>query len=130
MRVRVVTGKEKVTLRPWYQPWSQPHLRTLDAQEINEVLHLYRTRQATGPELARRFGVSIRTIRRYIAAAPTVPSMDAAGLRVLYEARRIGINLTPRDAQRLATVALMGEVYTIADANRDITAAMREDGAA
>ena len=57
-------------------------------------------------ELARRFGVSRRTIFRYVRTYPERTVLDDAARRVAVEGRRMGIDLTRDDAIRLAGAAL------------------------
>ena len=107
MRVRAVGRAERAKLQPWRQPWTQPFRRSLSADEIGEAIHLYRTGQASRVELAQRYGVSLRTFHRYVTDYPSAVVLDAAGARVLLEAHRAGLKVTPADAQRLAAAALM-----------------------
>ena len=108
MKVRVVRGREKLTLQPWRRPWVGPH-RVLDAGEQAEMIHLYRTRQGTARRLASRFGISERTLYRYVHAYPPQHRLESAGKRVDMEARRMGLRLTRDDALRLAAAAMLGE---------------------
>lgn len=74
-----------------------------------QVIHLYLTKQARPDELARRFGVSRRTIFRYLNVHPDSVAVSAAGRRVMHEAQAIGLVVTPGEAERLAVAALAGE---------------------
>ena len=100
-------GRERATLQPWYQPFAAPHMRKLDAAEHAELVHLHRTGQQTAEALARRFGISVRSVYRYLREHPESVAVSAAGLRVLHEARSIGIRVTPNEAERLAIAALL-----------------------
>lgn len=102
-----MSGRERQSLQPWYQPYAAPFNRKLDAAEQAEAVHLYRSGQASREDLARRFGVSLRTMHRYIAEHPDRALVSPAALRLMGEARRIGLRVTPAEAERLATAALL-----------------------
>lgn len=105
MVIRRATFHERTMLRPARHAFIGPH-RHLDADEQRELVHLYRTRQATAEDLAARFGISRRTVYRYVATLPDQYAYESAAKRLHAEAARAGITLTRDDAVRLTVAAL------------------------
>ena len=109
---RVIDPREKASLQPWRRPYAGP-TRKLDADEQREMAHLYQTKQATAEALAARFGVSRRTVYRYLGVYPERHEYEAAAKRIAKEAAMFGIYLTRDDALRLA-IAAMSKPYEAA----------------
>jgi transposase-like protein len=96
--VREPTPDEALRLWPSRKRrWPGPR-RVLDFEEQREIVWLYRTRQATAVELARRYGVADRTIHRYIRDYPALSAPDSATARTIAEwGRQRQIPLTHDD---------------------------------
>ena len=84
-------------------PW-----RALDAQEIAEVRRLRATEHVTRCALARKYGVSLRTIDRYLAGDPPPVVIARADRIVRRWAELYALDLRPQEIAALVGMLAAG----------------------
>lgn len=77
-------------------PW-----RALDPQEINELKRLHRNERVPVQRLAERYGVSTRTVWRYLASEVSDEASQRVGQAVDRWATLYAIDLRPQERHAL-----------------------------